>query len=99
MTFLPRQCHAVEGPNTGRLMSAGRAALGCEVRIHDENDNEVPRGVVGEICGRGDNVMLGYWSAPTNRQRGRYAMGGCIPATAATWTRTALSSSSTASRT
>jgi long-chain acyl-CoA synthetase len=64
MTFLPRQCHALEGPKAGRLKSAGRAALGCEVRIHDENDNEVPRGVVGEICGRGDNVMLGYWNQP-----------------------------------
>jgi acyl-CoA synthetase (AMP-forming)/AMP-acid ligase II len=64
MTFLPPAEHATEGLKAVHLKSAGRAALGCEVRIHDENDNEVPRGVVGEICGRGDNVMLGYWRQP-----------------------------------
>jgi acyl-CoA synthetase (AMP-forming)/AMP-acid ligase II len=64
MTFLPPSEHATEGANAVHLKSAGRAALGCEVRINDENDDEAPRGVVGEICGRGDNVMLGYWRQP-----------------------------------
>ncbi|SFB63846.1 Acyl-CoA synthetase (AMP-forming)/AMP-acid ligase II [Amycolatopsis marina] len=41
--------------------SAGRAAPHAEVRIVDESDNEVGRGVVGEIVVRGDHVMLGYW--------------------------------------
>ncbi|TSD98058.1 long-chain-fatty-acid--CoA ligase [Skermania sp. ID1734] len=44
--------------------SAGRAAPHTEVRIVDENDVEVPRGTVGEIIVRGDNVMLGYWNKP-----------------------------------
>jgi acyl-CoA synthetase (AMP-forming)/AMP-acid ligase II len=44
--------------------SAGRAAPHAEVRIVDPNDNEVPRGEVGEIVVRGDNVMLGYWNRP-----------------------------------
>jgi acyl-CoA synthetase (AMP-forming)/AMP-acid ligase II len=44
--------------------SAGRAAPHVEVRIVDANDDEVPRGVVGEIVARGDNVMLGYWNRP-----------------------------------
>jgi long-chain acyl-CoA synthetase len=64
MTFLPRDYHVIEGPKAGRLKSAGRAALGCDVRIHDADDNEVARGTVGEIVGRGDNVMLGYWKQP-----------------------------------
>jgi acyl-CoA synthetase (AMP-forming)/AMP-acid ligase II len=44
--------------------SAGRAAPHTEVRIVDANDAEVPRGDVGEIMVRGDNVMLGYWNRP-----------------------------------
>lgn len=44
--------------------SAGRAALNVEIRIVDPDDNEVPRGEVGEVVARGDNVMLGYWNRP-----------------------------------
>jgi acyl-CoA synthetase (AMP-forming)/AMP-acid ligase II len=44
--------------------SAGRAAPHVEVRIVDTEDEEVPRGEVGEIVVRGDNVMLGYWNRP-----------------------------------
>jgi acyl-CoA synthetase (AMP-forming)/AMP-acid ligase II len=44
--------------------SAGRAAPHVEVRIVDPNDMEVPRGEVGEVIVRGDNVMLGYWNRP-----------------------------------
>jgi long-chain acyl-CoA synthetase len=64
MTLLPHEYHCFEGPYAGRMKSAGQAALGCEVRIMDENDNEVPRHSVGEICGRGPLVMLGYWKQP-----------------------------------
>ncbi|WP_280482015.1 long-chain-fatty-acid--CoA ligase [Nocardia cyriacigeorgica] len=44
--------------------SAGRAAPHVEVRIVDETGAEVPRGAVGEVVVRGDNVMLGYWNKP-----------------------------------
>ncbi|MFF2087251.1 long-chain-fatty-acid--CoA ligase [Nocardia sp. NPDC058176] len=46
------------------LRSGGRAAPHAEVRVVDADDNEVPRGTVGEIVVRGDNVMLGYWQRP-----------------------------------
>ncbi|WP_100523887.1 acyl-CoA synthetase [Mycobacteroides abscessus] len=46
------------------LRSAGRAAPHCEVRIVDPDDNEVPRGEIGEVIVKGDNVMLGYWELP-----------------------------------
>jgi long-chain acyl-CoA synthetase len=44
--------------------SCGRPALLVDVRIADENDNEVPRGTVGEVQVRGPNIMLGYWNQP-----------------------------------
>ena len=44
--------------------SAGRAASHVEVKIVDENDNEVPRGTVGEIVARGAATMIGYWKRP-----------------------------------
>lgn len=44
--------------------SCGRAALHAEVRIVDRYDNEAPRGDIGEIVARGDNVMLGYLKRP-----------------------------------
>ncbi|MPY85551.1 MAG: long-chain-fatty-acid--CoA ligase [Actinophytocola sp.] len=46
----------------GLLRSAGRAAPHAEVRIVDADDNEVPRGTVGEVVVRGGHVMRGYWN-------------------------------------
>ncbi len=45
--------------------SAGRPALGCEVRVvGDRSDDDLPPGVTGEILVRGASVMIGYWRAP-----------------------------------
>ncbi len=44
--------------------SDGKAVLGTDVAILDDDGNEVPRGVEGEICSRGPGVMLGYWRDP-----------------------------------
>ena len=48
----------------GRSRSCGKAAVLCEVRIADADDNEVPPGTVGEVQVRGPNIMLGYWNKP-----------------------------------
>lgn len=45
-----------------RLMSGGRAQHLCEIKVVDDEDNQVPNGTVGEICGRGPQVMKGYWA-------------------------------------
>lgn len=47
-----------------RLASAGRPALGIEVRIVNERGEDVPQGEAGEILLRGENVMKGYWRDP-----------------------------------
>jgi long-chain acyl-CoA synthetase len=41
--------------------SAGRACLGVELRIVDDDDRPVPAGVRGEIVTRGPTVMKGYY--------------------------------------
>lgn len=42
----------------------GTAIPGCEMKLIDENGNQVGPGAVGEIAIRGDNVMKGYWRNP-----------------------------------
>jgi long-chain acyl-CoA synthetase len=44
--------------------SIGTPVDGVEMRVVDDNDNEVPAGDVGEIVIRGHNVMKGYWNRP-----------------------------------
>jgi long-chain acyl-CoA synthetase len=44
--------------------SIGTPIEGVEMRVVDEDDNEVARGEVGEIVIRGHNVMKGYWQRP-----------------------------------
>ncbi|OCC23483.1 fatty-acid--CoA ligase [Croceicoccus estronivorus] len=48
----------------GRNRAAGRAIPAVQIKIVDENDNEVPRGEVGEVAVRGETMMLGYWRRP-----------------------------------
>ncbi len=44
--------------------SIGTPIEGVELKVFDENDNELPVGEVGEIVIRGHNVMKGYWNRP-----------------------------------
>ena len=47
-----------------RVKTVGKPLPDIEVKIVDENGNEVPRGQVGEIICRGYNVMKGYYKMP-----------------------------------
>ncbi len=49
--------HAVFG-------SSGRIVKPLDLKICDEEGNEVPHGQKGEIVIRGENVMAGYWKNP-----------------------------------
>jgi acyl-CoA synthetase (AMP-forming)/AMP-acid ligase II len=49
--------------------SIGQAIPGVELRVLDEDGQEVGVNQTGELCARGANVMLGYWNdeAGTNK--------------------------------
>jgi fatty-acyl-CoA synthase len=47
-----------------RVGTVGRPLPNTEIKIIDEEGHIVPRGVPGELCTRGYNVMRGYWSDP-----------------------------------
>ncbi|CAI8877654.1 MULTISPECIES: long-chain-fatty-acid--CoA ligase [Pseudomonas] len=62
--ILDSEYHSAEHQASGKMYSAGLPVQCVEIRVVDANDNEVPRGTVGEIIVRGPNVMLGYWKKP-----------------------------------
>jgi acyl-CoA synthetase (AMP-forming)/AMP-acid ligase II len=51
------------------LGSIGLPAAGVELRVVDEDDNDVAPGVVGEIISRSDTVMSGYLDMPEETER------------------------------
>ncbi len=52
-------------PKDVKFGSSGKLVKNLDLRILDEDGNELPIGQKGEIVVKGDNVMLGYWNNPT----------------------------------
>jgi long-chain acyl-CoA synthetase len=50
--------------NPAKPGSIGTPIPGVEMKLVDDDGNEVPAGEVGEIAIRGENVMKGYWKQP-----------------------------------
>jgi fatty-acyl-CoA synthase len=61
---LNKQDHV--GASAERLLSCGRPALECEIRLIDEDGNDAPPGAPGEIVLRAPFVMKGYTDAALN---------------------------------
>jgi long-chain acyl-CoA synthetase len=49
--------------------SVGLPAPGADIRIVDEEGNDVPKGEIGEVWVRGPNVVRGYWNKPEDTAR------------------------------
>jgi acyl-CoA synthetase (AMP-forming)/AMP-acid ligase II len=66
ITFLGPEDHVLEGgPNQLRkLSSAGKPALGVELKILNEQGEPVKPGEIGEICLRSNKMMKEYWKKP-----------------------------------
>ncbi|MGB1250944.1 MAG: long-chain-fatty-acid--CoA ligase [Candidatus Promineifilaceae bacterium] len=44
--------------------SVGIPVWGVQIKLVDENDNDVAQGELGEICIKGHNIMKGYYNRP-----------------------------------
>ena len=66
ITFLGPEDHLLEGTEEQlrRLSSAGRPAMGVEVRVADEEGRSVAPGEIGEVLIRSNKLMSGYWKMP-----------------------------------
>jgi len=66
ITFLGPEDHVIDGSEAQvrRLSSAGRPAMGVEVKVVDEDGQPVDPGRVGEILIRSNKLMKGYWKKP-----------------------------------
>jgi acyl-CoA synthetase (AMP-forming)/AMP-acid ligase II len=66
LCILRPEDHVLEGTpeQLKRLGSAGTEVFGSEVRVVNEDGNDVKPGEIGEVIGRGHNVMKGYWNMP-----------------------------------
>jgi len=63
ITVLKKEDHVGEGA-AERLLACGQPSVDCEVRLLDENDNDVAFGQPGEIAVRAPFAMVGYLDAP-----------------------------------
>jgi acyl-CoA synthetase (AMP-forming)/AMP-acid ligase II len=66
VTILPEAEHVVDGPaeKTRRLASCGKGVPTSDVRVLDEQGQDVRPGEIGELTVKGANVMKGYWKMP-----------------------------------
>lgn len=60
-TLLPHEELILDTP---RVRSCGKPATGVEVRILDDEGQDMPPGQVGDILVRSASVMAGYWHKP-----------------------------------
>ncbi|MFT5485057.1 MAG: acyl-CoA synthetase (AMP-forming)/AMP-acid ligase II [Halieaceae bacterium] len=75
-TILHNNDHNQAAVDSGRIRSAGRAALGCDIEIRDAEGNSLPVGEIGEVALRGPHIMKGYLNMP--EQTAKALQGGWL---------------------
>ncbi|MDX2301168.1 MAG: AMP-binding protein [Microscillaceae bacterium] len=55
-------CNPID--DTEQIGTIGMPMPNVELKLVDDDGNEVKQGEAGEICAKGPNVMLGYWNRP-----------------------------------
>lgn len=64
VTVLTEQDHLIEGDDHNRLASCGRCYFETDLRVVNEQFEDVQPGEIGEIVVKGPDIMQGYWQAP-----------------------------------
>jgi fatty-acyl-CoA synthase len=66
VSFMKLGIEATDEERFARQAMAGAAIPGAELRVVDEEENDVPADgkTVGQVVTRGDGVMTGYWRQP-----------------------------------
>jgi long-chain acyl-CoA synthetase len=69
-TILKPEDHVLEGSEEQltRLASAGKPVVCYEIRIVDHEDRDMAIGEIGEIIGRSEAMMKGYWDMPAETE-------------------------------
>ena len=65
----PVSIYQKPGDGLRKPRSTGKCGLHCEVKIADDEGNEVPVGVSGEVLIRGGNVLREYWNDEEETRR------------------------------
>ena len=61
--------HISSQPGKVKIGRCGTIVQGYEVRLLDEEGNEVPRGQVGDLWVKSEAVTCGYWNKPEQNQK------------------------------
>ena len=64
ITIFDAADHHLEGEDNRLLASAGNAAICSDIKVVDDRDRTVETGRIGEVCVRGEHIMMGYWKNP-----------------------------------
>lgn len=62
ISLLPPEDHDLNGNQ--RMRSAGKAVPGVSIEVRGDDNRELPRGEIGEICIHSPSNTAGYWNLP-----------------------------------